>query len=581
MRRSFLALLGLTLAIPLGFVPLHAGQAVTLTPSDAVELAARSELERAGKLTATATISGRVTAAGTGVPLSAVVIRLVSAGVPGRSYIAGGGITITNEQGEFRLLKVAAGRYSVVAQRDGYLPSEYGQRQPGDLSRFVDVRDDDRITGVDITLSAGSVVSVRVTDDLGQALAGARVRLLRMTVAPGGRRTLVASDGVLSGPVLPRTGYPPTNDLGDVRIPDVTPGHYYLLAEPDVERGAPIGTTESQRMFLPTLYPGTISVEEAQLVTVAAGHDLSLTMSLAVVPTARITGSVRLSTGQLASTTVVGLRRIASVYSPSVPNVDLRGDASFVLPDVPRGEYRMIVRGRSADHEEIAEAPLTVDGQDISNLVVTTAKGATVRGRFVFEGGEPPSDFQFGGLRAAVSNEFGDFISYRDREEGTFVLEGVVGNGALRLNGLPDGWVTKAIIIDGRNVVDTLTDFSSRELFEKVQAIAAPASELSGTVVDGRNAVPTRCAVVIFPEERHSWTSTRGVIATSRVDQRGQFQIPRLPGGEYRVVAVDDLADASEYDPDVLDRLSPRATRLTIRDGEKKRVSLRLVQIAP
>jgi hypothetical protein len=69
--------------------------------------------------------------------------------------------------------------------------------------------------------------------------------------------------------------------------------------------------------------------------------------------------------------------------------------------------------------------------------------------------------------------------------------------------------------------------------------------------------------------------STRYVTAT-RQDQEGRFKVRNLPAGDYYAIAVEYLAQGEWGDPDVLDRLKSRATRLSIADGESKTIQLRM-----
>ena len=51
-----------------------------------------------------------------------------------------------------------------------------------------------------------------------------------------------------------------------------------------------------------------------------------------------------------------------------------------------------------------------------------------------------------------------------------------------------------------------------------------------------------------------------------------------MPAGDYFVAAVADLEPGEWNDPDVLTPLRERATRVTIADGERKTVDLKLAR---
>jgi hypothetical protein len=64
-----------------------------------------------------------------------------------------------------------------------------------------------------------------------------------------------------------------------------------------------------------------------------------------------------------------------------------------------------------------------------------------------------------------------------------------------------------------------------------------------------------------------------------RADKDGTFQITGLPPSlDYRAVAVDYLEDGEETDPEFLKRMRDRATRFSLREGERRAIDLRLIQ---
>jgi hypothetical protein len=87
-------------------------------------------------------------------------------------------------------------------------------------------------------------------------------------------------------------------------------------------------------------------------------------------------------------------------------------------------------------------------------------------------------------------------------------------------------------------------------------------------------------AVLAFAVDESQWyQGTRfRKRATPAVD--GTFSIEGLPSGDYFVVATEAPRDPGEWqDPDVLAKLSTRATRVRLADGQH--VSLALRPLAP
>jgi hypothetical protein len=69
----------------------------------------------------------------------------------------------------------------------------------------------------------------------------------------------------------------------------------------------------------------------------------------------------------------------------------------------------------------------------------------------------------------------------------------------------------------------------------------------------------------------------RPASAIAKPDQQGRFRISGLPPGKYVAAVVDALEPGAEFDPDVLERLEPLSSRLTVGEGETKSVALKLI----
>ena len=83
------------------------------------------------------------------------------------------------------------------------------------------------------------------------------------------------------------------------------------------------------------------------------------------------------------------------------------------------------------------------------------------------------------------------------------------------------------------------------------------------------------CIVVVFAQDPLQWSALTRYFAAGRPDQGNVFHL-RLPPGDYNAVAFEDDAQVSVTDPDVLQQLRDRATKLTLVEGEKKTLTLTL-----
>ena len=84
------------------------------------------------------------------------------------------------------------------------------------------------------------------------------------------------------------------------------------------------------------------------------------------------------------------------------------------------------------------------------------------------------------------------------------------------------------------------------------------------------------CIVVAFAQDPLRWSAMTRYVAVSRPDQDNVFHVRLTPGDYYAVAFELDDPSASVTDPDVLQQLRERATRMSIGDGEKKTLPLTL-----
>jgi hypothetical protein len=155
-----------------------------------------------------------------------------------------------------------------------------------------------------------------------------------------------------------------------------------------------------------------------------------------------------------------------------------------------------------------------------------------------------------------------------------FQMTGVSGQTRVQVNGVPDGWMIKAILLDSDDVTDVAFDLSGRTANLRV-VMTDRVTSLSGTVQSDRNRRDHN--VIAFADDPAKWTSPSRFVRTIRADAEGRFQIRGLPPGErYFVAALDYLEAGEEQDRQLLERLRSRATPVALGDGEQRSLQLDL-----
>ena len=144
----------------------------------------------------------------------------------------------------------------------------------------------------------------------------------------------------------------------------------------------------------------------------------------------------------------------------------------------------------------------------------------------------------------------------------------------IEVNGVPDGWTVKTVLLDDDDITDAPFDLAGRTASLRV-VMTDRVTSLSGTVQSDRNRRDHN--VIVFPDDAAKWVSPTRFVRTTRADVDGRFQIQGLPAGErYFVAALDYLEAGEEQDRQLLERLRTRATTVTLGDGEQRSIQLEL-----
>jgi protocatechuate 3,4-dioxygenase beta subunit len=556
--------------------------------------------------TGTSRIKGRLTTADSGAAVRRATVRLSGPEILPKS-------ATTDNDGNFEFRDLPAGRYTMTATKSGFVTVSYGQTRPFESPKQIELRDAEQLDKADISMPRGSVVSGRIVDEFGEPVADAAVSAMRSTWSNGRRR--LQSTG--------RTAT--TNDLGQYRIYGLPPGEYFVSATLRGAEGLMLtemavaatvrvagldSSSETPRSgYAPTYFPGTANGAEAQKVTLALGQEVqNADFGLVPVRLSKISGTVIGSEGR----PLEGVMVTATPKTPGVNNFIFpsggagRTDRSgnFTLNGVAPGDYTLNARstgifssssdgdrmvftmtrvggpGGGDGQSEFGSVPLNVNGEDMTNVMIATSKGTTVSGRVVYDGGSKPTT---NALRISAAEADADGPagllggSSSVTAEGTFEIKGLAGQRIFRVANVPAGWVLKAVRLNSTDVTDSGIDIRGTEPVTGLEVVLTnKTTEVTGAVKSGNDPAKDY-TVVIFSDDPQKWTAASGRhIASARPNQEGRFQIRNLPAGSYYVVALDYIAQGDWNDPDVLDRLKSKGTRITLDEGKTETVTLSL-----
>lgn len=560
--------------------------------------------------TGTGRIKGRLLTADTNTPVRRARIRISSADIMPKT-------AVTDAEGRYEFGDLPASRYTLEATKAGYVTVYYGQTRPFESGKPIELGDAQVLDKADFTMPRGSAISGRIADEFGEPIADAQVTAMRSTWT-NGRRRLQSAGRVAQ-----------TNDLGQYRIFGLPPGEYFVSATVRaggdmimVESvaatfvGAAGGTvaggpsaSEPRSGYAPTYYPGTPNGGEAQKISLAVGQEMtSADFALLPVRLAKVTGMVTGSDGRplegaMISTASRNSADAAAMMFPIAGSSRTDKNGQFTLNNVAPGEYTLNARGMQITmsdgagermvfttmrmggggdgNTEFGSVPLSVGGDDVSNVMIVTSKGASVSGRVTFEGAKPTNTAPLRVMAAAIDADGPMSMpggSTSITAEGTFEMKGLMGPRLFRVNGLPAGWVLKSVNVNGTDVTDTGIDIKPNEPVSGMEIVLSQKStEINGSVTGSDSRPATDYTLVLFSEDEEKWSApmTRHVTGV-RPHQDGRFQVKNMPAGNYYAIAVDYIASGDWNDPEVLQRLKAKASRFRLDEGAVKTLDLKL-----
>ena len=572
----------------------------------------------------TAEIAGTVMMAGSTQPARRTRVNLSGA------ELRGSRSATTDDTGRFAFTALPAGRYNLTASRPGYITVSFGQHQPGRPGTQIQLSEGQKFRA-DLQIPKGSVITGTVLDEHGEPAPQTPVRVMRFLHA-NGERTLSGSNAAT------------TDDRGIYRVFGLMPGEYVVCATPrnaavadaqrmqiqlrslqetltrvspeqaqglrdriaSLEAALPAADAETPPGYAPVCYPGTTSTASAETVTLGISEERSaVDFQLQLAPLARIEGVVVNSTGAALTQMNVTLSDI-SPLGVSTLNMSARPDAEgrFRLVNVPPGQYRLTARSTiatprppaapAAPAERAAPArrrapPLTVwasadisvDGRNLSNVVLSLQRGISVSGHVTFEGTTLPPPTDLTRLRVSVApvgrNPFGGSSSAQVDADGRFTIPSVPpGRYRLTASGA-GGWSTESATIGGQDALDFPFEIKGDQNLSGVTiTLTDRRTELTGTIVDDRNQPAVEYTIVVFPSDSRYWIGPSRRIQTTRPGTDGTFTFRNLPAGEYQIATPYDLAPGAATDPAVLQELESASMPVTLQPGEKKVQNIRV-----
>lgn len=421
----------------------------------------------------------------------------------------------TEADGAFRFERLAAGVYSLVAQKAGYLDLP----RSGRMSQLP-LADGQQRAGLVVRLTPQSVISGRVLDEDGEPLQGASVTLMR-------RSQGIWLDGA--------TGR--ADDRGAYRFPDLVAGEYSVVAsyaDPMLARKS--GAAVRPRVFLTTYYPGAAALSGAQGIVVVQGAETDgIDVRLRRETAYRVRVRVEGPEVQQDSVYVLGRdgrTRAGVVVKTAEPRV-------FDVVGLPAGSWFVVADGYSKSDEWFTGfTPIELSNADAGDVVVRLGDGIPVSGQFAYEGPEAARP-KWPGIRVRLTPPDGMRPSQQTCEVGESSAFAVHVALPGRYVVEPEGVVPKGVYL--ASVKISAEEYYGKQLdliggpLEAVTILYLYGSAKLGGSWEGPlgASAEERGVVVLAPVEPHLRRAP--YLLTTPIQPDGRFQFEGVRPGEYLV----------------------------------------------
>lgn len=518
----------------------------------------------------------------TGDPIAHATIRLtgppsVQRGTPSTAAFA----ATSDDTGKFVIEDIDPGRgYRLAVQRAGFVTASHQAPLTFEAGASV--------AGIAIKMAPQGIVSGKITDGLGDPVQAASVRLFRRGYENGVRQLVSA-------------GSANSNDQGEYRIANLSPGRYYVLASGSREVIA--ATPPGFSISMPTYYPNATSAQAAAFIDVGPGQEVhGIDIRLRDEKTFAIRGRILDVSGSPFSGVVIAAvpkgvssevlvplarRNLTSTKADGV--FEVRGltpglytvTAAFLQPNTSRGlgYYEVSITNTDVSGLELRASPgsavvgtIRLEEGDLKPLL-PAANGIAGRQAGALAGAAENAGVTISGLRPLIRltetpSLFPTLDPVQVNEDGTFLIENI-GPSKFQLNmaALPSGVYVKSARFNGadalRGELDLTLGGGNLEI-----VLSNKAGNITGMVTPEKDESVAGLTISL-------WTNDE--IRTTNTDQNGAFQFQNLRPGTYQVATWEEidlgLAQAREF----LNLVKDNAVKLEIAEGARFSVQLKIV----
>lgn len=519
-----------------------------------------------------ASISGRVTVGGKTVAGITVVASLSNSFFDNKTVAK----TTTDDDGNYKLSGLAAGRFTVLPIAKSYLVASGGAYKEAGWG--VNVAEGETITKIDFALVRGGVVTGRITDSEGHPLIGEKVSIV------------LKDSGAGVGPQMSMLGAArdQTDDRGIYRVYGLGPGSYKVsVGQAASAAGAVSIMGMGGSQYVKTFYPGVQDEAKATIIEIKEGTEVK---------------NVDIAVGKPGNGFSVSGRVIDSDSGNPVPNLYIghslvnesnqqmvgmnftgnRADANgkFKLEGLRPGRHSVFTLAVGQENTSYSEpVQFDISDSDVTGIEIKVHPGATINGIAVIENSSDPAVaalLETVGLYAYVEQKGSGAPSYAQGQigpDGSFRFAGLApGKARIGMQGFPSG--PKGLMLL-RTELDGLEQSEGIEIASGAQINGVRLLFVYGTgsirgevKVEGGSLKDGASIQVML---RSPQAAARQSNRFAEMDGRLHFVMENIPPGTYEVVVL-NAAQTQSAKPSPPDELLKQT--VTIANGVEVKLNL-------
>jgi protocatechuate 3,4-dioxygenase beta subunit len=528
----------------------------------------------AGSLAAQSSIEGQILNAATGAPLKKTMVRLNGMGggpqqnpQPQQNRMPAQLAKETDEQGNFSFTGLDAGRYSLSAQRTGFLRQSYGARHYNTNGTPLVLAQDQHMKGIVLKLSPQSVIAGKVIDEDGEPMSNVQVRAMR-NVYRGGKRQ------------WSQVGNGQTSDIGEYRIANLEPGKYLVTAYP--RSGGDMMITPSteplpskpETIAAPTYYPNAADTVGASPIEVGPAAEMrGIDVRIRKVQAFHVRGKVVVTGAAADRQSVTVMMTPKDSVGEPIQSMGLARmpEGRFEIRGVPPGSYIAHAQLRNSNGMLIGMQAVDIGNTHMDGLVLTLSGGFDLQGVVKVAESEAQVDVSNVNLNLRpVGFVFGGASRAKVGEGNKFVLKGVMPQKfTVSAQNLPEGCFVQSIRYAGQEVTEEGVEPNGNAAIEVV--LSATAGQVTGVVSDKDGKPVPGASVVLWSKEKAA--TPQG----NSTDENGAFTFKGLKPGDYKLLAFEDVEQGAYMDPAFVKPWESRAADVKIDPSGKPTLQYKVI----